>query len=332
MEMDLIKRIVLSCGIQSGERVLLHFWGDDAQKETANRYLAAIAAVGATPVLLQQSRSINRELFLAATEDCFPESYFSSLAQFDAVLDLFAYRPITLGEELPPAAMERYRRYIRRLFGALTKAKRFLQIRLPTAENAQETNLPEEEFMTRMTRAYDIDYAVLQAACQNRVDVLKELPWLHLHTGNGCVLHVHTAGRTWHTDAGDGDWPCGEIYIAPHENDTWGSVHFPIFLWEDMEQFENVTLTVENGRLMGSSNEAINRQIASLADAERVVCELGFGMNPNVQTLCGYTVLDEKMANSFHIAIGNNRMFGGENEANRHTDFVCTDRFYWTEE
>ena len=46
------------------------------------------------------------------------------------------------------------------------------------------------------------------------------------------------------------------------------------------------------------------------------------GMNPNVTDLCGYTVLDEKMAGTFHIAVGANNMFGGENKASDHIDFV----------
>lgn len=45
-------------------------------------------------------------------------------------------------------------------------------------------------------------------------------------------------------------------------------------------------------------------------------------MNPNVTDLCGYTVLDEKMAGTFHIAVGANNMFGGENKASDHVDFV----------
>ncbi len=45
-------------------------------------------------------------------------------------------------------------------------------------------------------------------------------------------------------------------------------------------------------------------------------------MNPNVTDLCGYTLLDEKMAGTFHIAVGANTMFGGENRATDHGDFV----------
>ena len=60
-----------------------------------------------------------------------------------------------------------------------------------------------------------------------------------------------------------------------------------------------------------------------------VVCELGFGMNPGVTELCGYTALDEKMCGTFHIAVGENDMFGGTNAASDHIDFVGCGTIDW---
>ena len=45
-------------------------------------------------------------------------------------------------------------------------------------------------------------------------------------------------------------------------------------------------------------------------------------MNENITEPCGYAVLDEKMKDSFHIAIGNNTMFCGKNNAQLHIDLV----------
>ena len=59
--------------ISSGDLFLFLFWGVDADKEIADNFMIAVAEMGATPLLLQQSRSINRELFLAAKESCFKE-------------------------------------------------------------------------------------------------------------------------------------------------------------------------------------------------------------------------------------------------------------------
>ena len=80
--------------------ILIHFWGEDADKEIANSFMAAVAELGATPLLLQQSRSVNRDIFLAAKESCYGEQYFDLFTKFDAVLDVFAYRPLSLDTKL----------------------------------------------------------------------------------------------------------------------------------------------------------------------------------------------------------------------------------------
>ena len=83
-----------------------------------------------------------------------------------------------------------------------------------------------------------------------------------------------------------------------------------------------MTLQITNGEITGSSCEAVAAHFAGLPRENRIVCELGPGMNPNVTDLCGYTLLDEKMAGTFHISVGANTMFGGENRATDHGDFV----------
>ena len=65
MDRKMISKIVKASGISSGELILIHFWGEDADKEIANNFMIAVAEIGATPILLQQSRSVNRDIFLA---------------------------------------------------------------------------------------------------------------------------------------------------------------------------------------------------------------------------------------------------------------------------
>ena len=94
MKSETISRLVKASGVSAGELILIHFWGEDADRDIANRFVAAVAAMGATPVLLQQARSLNREIFMAAKESCFDERYFELFSKFDAILDVFAYQPI----------------------------------------------------------------------------------------------------------------------------------------------------------------------------------------------------------------------------------------------
>ena len=321
MESRIISKIVKASGVTAGELVLVHFWGEDADKEIANYFVAAVAELGATPFLLQQARSINREIFLAAKESCFDERYFDLFSKFDAVLDVFAYQPVVLGDPIERGQMALYRKYMAQLFHQLMECKRFTQIRIPTEANAAESSLDPQDYIQRMNKAYDIDYELVNAACIREAERFTCADKVALRTGKDCVLYFTLAGRRWLIDAGDGDLPCGEIYIAPVESKTNGSVFFKTFYLDNVK-FNNVTLQIVAGEVSGSSHVEIAKRFAGLPQENRIVCELGLGMNPNVTDLCGYTVLDEKMAGTFHIAIGANNMFGGQNKASGHLDFV----------
>ena len=321
MDRKIVSKIVKASGVSAGEIVLIHFWGDDADKEIANSFMAAVAEMGAAPVLLQQSRSVNRDIFLAAKESCFSERYFDLFTKFDAVLDVFAYRPVILGYEIGQDKFELYRRYMAQLFSKLMNCRRFTQIRIPTAANAEESGLDPQDYIQRMERAYDVDYPAVYEACKRAKGRFEGVNQVLLRTGKDCELSFELTDREWHIDAGDGDLPCGEIYIAPVEGKTQGTVYFETF-YLDGAEYEHIRLHIKDGQIINSNQPEIAAFFEKQPQENRVVCELGFGMNPNVTDLCGYTVLDEKMCGTFHIAVGANHMFGGANEASGHIDFV----------
>lgn len=321
MDRKITSKIVKASGVSSGEMILVHFWGEDADKEIANDFMAAVAENGATPVLLQQSRSVNRDIFLVAKESCYGERYFELFSKCDAVLDVFAYRPIILGCEMEDGRFELYRRYVARLFSKFMSCKRFTQIRIPTAANAEESGLAPQDYVRRMERAYDVDYATVQEACRQARERFEGVDEVVLRTGQDCEISFVLTDRVWHVDAGDGDLPCGEVYVAPVENKTQGKVYFETF-YLDGVTYEHVLLHVEDGLVSGSNQPEVAAFFEKQPQENRVICELGFGMNPNVTDLCGYTVLDEKAWGTFHVAVGANTMFGGTNEASDHIDFV----------
>ena len=71
----------------------------------------------------------------------------------------------------------------------------------------------------------------LDAACEHAAAQFAGASRVAVRTGEGCVLQLELTGRTWLTDAGDGDLPCGEIYIAPVEAKTNGEVFFGSSIW-----------------------------------------------------------------------------------------------------
>lgn len=321
MDGSTVFKIVKASGVKANELVLVHFWGEAEDLHLADSFMTAVASLGASPVLLHQSRSRNREMFTAARESCFDKKYFALFSGFDAVLDVFTYRPVVLGSKIPDEQNELYRSYMGKLFSALLGSTRFTQIRVPTAANAEESGHSPDDYISRMNSAYDIDYDELRKNCEAETEKYKSARCLAVHSGDGCILHLKLNDREWHIDSGEGDMPCGEVYIAPVESETNGDVYFDE-LYFDGKSYGSVTLKVKDGEVVSSSSPELQSAFDELSHENKIVCELGIGLNPNVKDLCGYTVLDEKRHGSFHIAIGANDMFGGENKADDHIDMV----------
>lgn len=322
MDQSVINRIVKATGVQKGELVLVHFWGEDEDVAIMHRFADAVASLGAAPLELQQSRTGNLRRFSAAQSNSYAETYFAQFSHVDAVLDVFNYAPVQLDQKPDAEHMAYYREYMAELFKRLMQARRFSQIRLPSEQNAQESGLPPEEFRERMLAAYDVDYPEIGRTAHKKIAQLAGKQELLLITPGGHALRFGLAGRQWLADAGDGDMPCGEIYIAPVEAETRGTVYFEKLCLEDVGVFDRVVLTVDRGAISGSSHDGINEYLSGLETADKTICELGFGLNPQVTSLCGYTVLDEKASGTFHIAIGTKKMFGGNNESAIHVDLV----------
>ena len=160
MTKETIAKITKASGVSAGELILVHFWGEDTDKEIADYFAASVSALGATPLVLQQARSINRDIFLSAKESCYDDRYFDLFSKFDAVLDVFAYQPVVLGYQIEEAQMALYSRYMSGLFHRFMSCKRFTQIRIPTQANGAESGLDPQEYIRRMNHAYDIPESV----------------------------------------------------------------------------------------------------------------------------------------------------------------------------
>lgn len=213
--------------------------------------------------------------------------------------------------------------FLKGVFKKASSKKKFIQITMPSKTNAMRAGMDYEKYRERITKALDIDYDELKKNCEKKILELSG-DKRTIKTGNNCILTMETTGRRWNIDAGDGAFPCGEIYIAPLEDKTNGSIFFETFAAEDVGVFKNVTLSVNAGRVVSSDCEEFNEFLETLPQGGNVVAELGIGMNPNVDCIEGDSVLDENALGTFHIAIGMNNLFGGVNDCPFHMDFVTT--------
>lgn len=320
-------------GIQKEEIVLLQFWGEEEDREILHKFSNQVAALGASPMEYQHSRSINSGLFKHVKEGCFSEKYFKLFDAIDIVVDICMYRPVVPSADFPKEGLDMYRNFMGNLFQKFIQKKKLVQLRVPTKENAMESGLAYEVYENMMVKAYDIDYLNLKKKCEDFIKPITSEENVIIYTGEQKQLTMSIEGRSWEIDAGDGDLPCGEVSIAPIEDKTNGEICFETLYYEDIHTYEkkkieNITITVKEGRMQTSNSEEFNEYLKCLPLNGNVVCEFGIGMNEGVYELTGYELLDEKMLGTFHIAIGNNTMFGGKNDAPLHQDFVGTGRVF----
>ena len=150
----------------------------------------------------------------------------------------------------------------------------------------------------------------------------------------GTDLTLRVDGRPWLTDAmplepgGFGNYPGGEIYVAPHSDGADGVLVADLTVPYTVTGLVDapVRLTFERGRVTsiegGRAAQMLRELVADAGTGADVIAELGLGVNPTVSPR-GHVMLDEKAAKTGHVAIGRNTgSYGGDNEAAIHVDCI----------
>ena len=190
----------------------------------------------------------------------------------------------------------------------------------------------------------DTDYDQIQERCRLLALALVMGRTIEIvtldHTGAEHRLSASSGG--WEFPPGisdgviqEGSWanlPPGETFIVPRggtgEIAINGSIPGMVLTGRD-----SIVLTFENGHMTAMSpndsppaRHLYNTQIAhavAQGDANwSNLAEIGFGANPSVKSLIGIELIDEKKADTIHIALGESRPLGGSVDSTIHCDLV----------
>jgi hypothetical protein len=158
--------------------------------------------------------------------------------------------------------------------------------------------------------------------------------------GNEYVLTLTLAG--WSNEPlmspgviSPGSWgniPPGEAFCCPEPASVNGKICVNGSLPKVKLQGQDVILSFEQGKLIHWKSEVPEaeeffreqeREAEKYGDPNwGVFAELGIGLNSAVRDLTGNSLFDEKAAETVHIAIGNNVMFGHSVQSRTHADLV----------
>lgn len=183
-----------------------------------------------------------------------------------------------------------------------------------------------------MLRTLSVDYAGLKSACSSLADVLTKGNDVHLKSPAGTDLIFSIADREGKSDGGlytergaFGNLPAGEAFIAPIEGTASGVLVIDGSMAGTGYVDEPIIIKVKNGMAETVSGGKSAKKIKEILDKFGIkagnIAELGIGLNPKAK-LTGFTLEDEKIAGTCHIALGDNSTFGGSVKVESHLDGV----------
>jgi aminopeptidase len=211
-------------------------------------------------------------------------------------------------------------------------SRRWVGTDYPTAEQAAAFRLDPEAYAAMFWRSLDVDYDELLARADAAAELFDGARRVRITSPAGTDVTLGIAGRPLDKDVGVltdearlTNLPAGEVCLAPLEDQADGTVVFDLAFWHG-HRVEDLEVRFESGHatpVAARTEFAYVRDVLSSADAgASVIGELGIGLNPEVGEPSGYTLTDEKILGTVHLALGDNRALGGRNESILHWDMM----------
>jgi aminopeptidase len=204
----------------------------------------------------------------------------------------------------------------------------------PTQAHAQdaEMSLAEyEDFVHRAchTREADDPIAHWEGVSETLTARAQELDGVRdlRLVGPETDLRVVVEGRRWLPSDGRQNMPDGEIFTSPVESGTNGEIFFAFPSIFQGREVENVRLRFEDGRVVHAEASSGQDYLRSLLDTDggaRVLGEIAFGLNYEIDRFTRDILFDEKIGGTMHVALGGGfDEAGTENKSDLHWDLIC---------
>jgi aminopeptidase len=144
--------------------------------------------------------------------------------------------------------------------------------------------------------------------------------------GEDTDLSFRVKGRKWISCHGQWNMPDGEVFTAPIENSTSGTVRFTFPGIFGGREIEDIRLTFRAGKVVKASAEKGNdllQQLLKIEGAKRLG-ETAIGTNYRITKFTKDMLFDEKMGGTIHMALGLNPIpeTGGKNQSALHWDIL----------
>lgn len=207
-------------------------------------------------------------------------------------------------------------------------SKPWLLSYLPTEALAANSQMSLDEFRKFYYQATLVDYEQLDKYISPLESVLDNGKTVRILTKDTDLKLDITNRLAMGRNNGKHNVPDGECFIGPVEDGTNGYIRFSLPQVYGGKEMEDIYLEFEEGKVTKATSSTNQTHLLSLLDQEsgnRILGELGIGMNKQITKYIKDILFDEKIYGTIHLALGSSFPYkrgGGENKASIHWDMV----------
>lgn len=226
---------------------------------------------------------------------------------------------------IPPKRLADRRKATKPVSETILRRVRWVLTNFPTESLAQETDRSLPEYEKLYYRAVDQDWPAMGKMFQRAKRILDKSDRVRI-VGKDTDLSFSIKGRKAIPCAGEYNMPDGEIFTAPVESSTEGTIRYEFPAIYGGREVSGIRLTFRKGKVVDASadkNESLLKEMLAADPGARVLGEFGIGANAGVTSFTRDILLDEKMGGTIHLAIGRSYPeSGGRNDSAVHWDMI----------
>jgi aminopeptidase len=298
-----------SCKLKPGEKILIQ--ATDVPDEWVAAFVRAAGERGAVPLALTKRSRVLRELYLRGSEESMRllgESERVLMEQVQVYIGLRGAINATELADVPEEKMRLFREHWWRPVHRELRIRRtrWLVLRYPSPSVAQQAGMSTEAFEDFYFRVCTLDYGRMERAAQPLVERMARADRVRI-VGPGTELEFSIREIPIVPCFGERNLPDGEVFTAPVLRSVNGRVRFNAPTLYRGLNFDQIELEFREGEVVraeaGDRTPQLRQILASDAGG-RFVGEFALGINPLIVRPMRDILFDEKIAGSFHMALG----------------------------
>ena len=203
----------------------------------------------------------------------------------------------------------------------------------PTSAHAQDAGMSLSTYEDFAFSACHVDtgdaaehWRLVASSLRARAESLGSVKELRI-LGPDTDLRVGVAGRTWIPAEGSYNMPDGEVFTSPIENATEGEIRYTFPAIYHGREVEDIRLRFEEGKVVhaeAARGDDYLQTLLAMDDGARILGEVAFGLNYEIDRFTGNILFDEKIGGTLHLALGSAfSQAGGSNTSGLHWDMIC---------